>query len=419
MSELVTKEEVLDAYRSLRQDLPQTPLQYDSYLSEKYQARIYLKREDLQVVRSFKIRGAYYAINQLSDEDLAKGVICASAGNHAQGVAYTAQKKGIQAVIFMPNTTPNQKISQVQYFGGDFVDIQIEGDTFDESNRAAHAYAKEHGLSFIEPYDDLDVMRGQGTLAVEVHQDLVAEGQQADYFLVQVGGGGLISGVSAYVKDAMPETKVIGVEPTGAASMKAALDAGAPTALERVDKFCDGTAVGEAGQLTFQHVKANVDDICLVPEGLAAQAILELYTKQAIVAEPSGALSVAALELLADQIKGKTVVCLISGGNNDINRMAEIEEKALIYEGIKHYFIVNFPQRAGALREFVTDVLGPGDDISVFEYTKRKSHSSGPVLIGIDLAEAGSIHGLKDRMAAFDPNYIDISENSTLYQFLV
>lgn len=419
MAKILGKDDILQAYRTIKGDVRQTPLQKDDFLSEKYQANIYLKREDLQVVRSFKLRGAYYAIHQLSEEELAKGVICASAGNHAQGVAYTCHLMEVNCVIFMPNTTPNQKIDQVRYFGGEHVEIIIEGDSFDESNAAAHAYAEEHQLSFVEPFNDKNVMAGQGTLAVEVQQALVAEGEQADYFFTQIGGGGLIGGVGAYTSEMMPETKLIGVEPEGAASMSEAFLKGEPVQLPKIDKFADGTAVAKVGDLTYQQAREVVDDITIVPEGRIARTILTLYSKQAIVAEPSGALSVAALDNYRKEIKGKTVVCLISGGNNDINRMNEIEERALIFEGIKHYFVVNFPQRAGALKEFVTDILSPDDDVTRFEYTKKNSRNEGPVLVGIELGKKENIGPLLERLEEFDPNFIDVSKNKTLFEFLI
>ena len=415
----ITSEDVLAAYKSLRQSVNQTPLMYDSYLSDKYKASIYLKREDLQIVRSFKLRGALYAINQLSDDELAKGVICASAGNHAQGVAYTCQLKKVNGIIFMPSTTPMQKIDQVQYFGGKYVKVVIQEDTFDKSNVAAHLYAKEHNLTFIDPFDDVNVFKGQGTIGVEIHQDLVANGDQADYILLPVGGGGLISGVSAYVKDAMPTSAMIGVEPDGAASMKLAIEQGGPVALDKVDKFCDGTAVAKVGDLTYHYTKEFVEDFITVPEGLVSQTILDLYTRQAIVVEPSGALTVAALDKMAEEIRGKTIVCLISGGNNDINRMAEIEERAMVYRGLQKYFIVKFPQRAGALKDFVTDVLNEGDDITRFEYMKRINRSQAPVFIGIQLGKRENLDSLLQRITAFDPNYINVTENPSLYQLFV
>ncbi|WP_414841530.1 threonine ammonia-lyase IlvA [Enterococcus saccharolyticus] len=416
---LVTRNDVDQAYQLLKSAVAHTPLQYDRYLSEKYQATILLKREDLQKVRSFKLRGAYYAIKKRSQSELAAGVVCASAGNHAQGVAYTCREIGVQAVIFMPSTTPQQKVSQVSFFGGNNVTIELVGDTFDASAAAAKAFAKEKGMAFIDPFDDPAIIAGQGTLAVEMMADALAESYQPDYVIAAIGGGGLISGVSTYVKDVSPVTKIIGVEPKGAPSMQEAFDYGAPIALEQLDKFVDGAAVKEVGQLTYQHAKEYVDQLMTVDEGLVCSTILELYSKQAIVAEPAGALSVAALEAIKDEIKGKTVICIISGGNNDINRMAEIEERSLIYQGLMNYFVINFPQRPGALKEFVNDVLGPDDDITRFEYTKKINRGSGPVVLGVLSKTREDVPSLFERIVEFDPTYIDLSENQSLFTLLV
>lgn len=416
---LITDTEVRQAYQTLKHAVSHTPLQYDRPLSEKYGATILLKREDLQKVRSFKLRGAYYAISQLSKEQLANGVVCASAGNHAQGVAYTCQEIGTKAVIFMPTTTPQQKIAQVRFFGGNKVEIQLVGDTFDRSAQAAKEYAHKQQMTFIDPFNDLAIIAGQGTLALEMMADAAAEGYQADYVLAAIGGGGLISGVGAYVKNTSPATKVIGVEPLGAKSMQAAFDNRGPKALAKVDKFVDGAAVEEVGALTYDHATAYVDELVAVDEGLVCSTILDLYSKQAIVCEPAGALSVAALDLLQEEIKGKTVICVISGGNNDINRMGEIEERSLVYEGLKHYFVVNFPQRPGALKEFVSEVLGPDDDITRFEYTKKINRGTGPVVIGILLKEPAALAQLLENLLKFDPEYINLRDNASLYTLLV
>lgn len=416
---LITDVEVRQAYQTLKHAVSHTPLQYDRSLSEKYGATILLKREDLQKVRSFKLRGAYYAIHQLSKEQLANGVVCASAGNHAQGVAYTCQELDTKAVIFMPTTTPQQKIAQVRFFGGNKVDIQLVGDTFDRSAQAAKEYAQEQQMTFIDPFNDTQIIAGQGTLALEMMADAAAEGYQADYVLAAIGGGGLISGVGAYVKNTSPATKVIGVEPLGATSMQVAFDNQGPKALAKVDKFVDGAAVEEVGALTYAHATAYVDELVAVDEGLVCSTILDLYSKQAIVCEPAGALSVAALDLLQEEIRGKTVICVISGGNNDINRMGEIEERSLVYEGLKHYFVVNFPQRPGALKEFVSEVLGTDDDITRFEYTKKINRGTGPVVIGILLKEPEALTQLLANLAKFDPEYINLRDNASLYTLLV
>lgn len=416
---LVTEEDVEKAYEVLKAVVKHTPLEYDFYLSEKYHCNVYLKREDLQRVRSFKLRGAFYAISRLSAEQLKKGVVCASAGNHAQGVAYTCKRMTVPATIFMPTTTPQQKVSQVKFFGGSNVEVVLVGDTFDASATAAKEFAATHGQTFIPPFDDPDIIAGQGSLAVEMVKDLNKAHEQADYVFAGIGGGGLISGVATYLKAKSPITKIIGVEPDGAPSMTAALKQNQVVTLDKIDKFVDGAAVKEVGGLTFQHAKVLVDEVTTVSEGAVCSTILDMYTKQAIVAEPAGALSVAALEIYREEIKDKTVVCIVSGGNNDINRMQEIEERSLLHEGLKHYFIVNFSQRPGALKEFVNDVLGPHDDITKFEYTKKVNRGNGPVIIGVLLQDKNDYEGLLERVAAFDPSYIPINDNQTLYTLLV
>lgn len=416
---LVTEKDVEQAYNVLKSVVKHTPLEYDFYLSEKYHCNVYLKREDLQRVRSFKLRGAFYAISRLSAEKLERGVVCASAGNHAQGVAYTCKRMTVPATIFMPTTTPQQKVSQVKFFGGSNVEVVLTGDTFDASAAAAKKFAEEHEQAFIPPFDDPDIIAGQGSLAVEMVADLNKAHEQADYVFAGIGGGGLISGVATYLKAKSPITKIIGVEPEGAPSMTEALKQNQVVVLDKIDKFVDGAAVREVGNLTFEHAQVLVDEVTTVSEGAVCSTILDMYTKQAIVAEPAGALSVAALETYRDEIKDKTVVCIISGGNNDINRMQEIEERSLLHEGLKHYFIVNFSQRPGALKEFVNDVLGPHDDITKFEYTKKVNRGNGPVIIGVLLQDKNDYEGLLDRVATFDPSYIPINDNQTLYTLLV
>ena len=416
---MITAKNIVDAHKVLKSVVEKTPLDFDRYLSEKYGATIYLKRENMQKVRSFKIRGAYYAISQLSDEEKKRGVVCASAGNHAQGVAYTCNEMKIPATIFMPVTTPQQKIGQVQFFGGSFVNIQLVGDTFDASAQAAQDFTKAEGMTFIDPFDDDNVQAGQGTVAYEIYEQAQEEGVSFDQIFVPVGGGGLISGVSAYITDVSPEIAVIGVEASGARSMRAAFDKGYPVKLENIDKFADGIAVQKVGQRTYEVARKYVDKLIGVDEGLISETLIDMYSKQGIIAEPAGAASIAALEVMKDDIKGKTVVCIISGGNNDINRMQEMEERALIYDGVKHYFVVNFPQRPGALREFVNDILGPKDDITRFEYIKRANKGKGPVLIGITLDNKNDYAALLERLAQFDPNYINLHGNESLYNMLV
>ena len=416
---MITAKNIVDAHKVLKSVVEKTPLDFDRYLSEKYGATIYLKRENMQKVRSFKIRGAYYAISQLSDEEKKRGVVCASAGNHAQGVAYTCNEMKIPATIFMPVTTTQQKILQDQFFCGSFVNIQLVGDTFDASAQAAQDFTKAEGMTFIDPFDDDNVQAGQGTVAYEIYEQAQEEGVSFDQIFVPVGGGGLISGVSAYIKDVSPEIEVIGVEASGARSMRAAFDKGYPVKLENIDKFADGIAVQKVGQRTYEVARKYVDKLIGVDEGLISETLIDMYSKQGIIAEPAGAASIAALEVMKDDIKGKTVVCIISGGNNDINRMQEMEERALIYDGVKHYFVVNFPQRPGALREFVNDILGPKDDITRFEYIKRANKGKGPVLIGITLDNKNDYAALLERLAQFDPNYINLHGNESLYNMLV
>nr|WP_106783404.1 threonine ammonia-lyase IlvA [Lysinibacillus timonensis] len=409
-------EDILKAHHLLKDVVLHTPLQKNEYLSEKYEANIYIKREDLQSVRSFKLRGAFYKIKKIEVEARKRGVVCASAGNHAQGVAYACAHLGIKGAIFMPLTTPKQKVDQVRMFSRNQVEIILAGDTFDDSAAAAREYCEEHGMIFIHPFDDLDIIAGQGTVAVEVLNDI---DEPLDFLFGGIGGGGLMSGVSAYVKNISPDSKVIGVEPAGAASMKAAFENKGPIQLEKINKFCDGTAVQLVGSKTYEICQQYLDDIVMVPEGKVSTTILDLYNKHAIVAEPSGALPVAALDLYADQIKGKTAVVIITGGNNDISRMQEIREKSLLYEGLLYYFIVNFPQRAGALRQFLTVVLGPNDDITHFEYTKKNNKESGPALVGIEVSKPEDYQGLIDRMHINGFSFTEVNKDSQLFNLLV
>ncbi|MGT2906952.1 threonine ammonia-lyase IlvA [Streptococcus dentiloxodontae] len=416
---MITANDVIKANDVLKNVVERTPLEFDRYMSEKYGATIYIKKENMQKVRSFKLRGAYYAIHQLSDDEKARGVVCASAGNHAQGVAYTCNEMKIPATIFMPVTTPQQKIGQVRFFGGQFVTIKLVGDTFDASAQAAQEFTKAEGMTFIDPFDDFNVQAGQGTVAYEIYEQAQEEGVSFDSILVPVGGGGLIAGVSTYIKDVAPEMMVVGVEASGARSMRAAFDRGYPVKLETIDKFADGIAVQKVGDKTYEVARRNVDRLIGVDEGLISETVIDMYSKVGTIAEPAGAASVAALEVLKDEIKGKTIVCIISGGNNDINRMPEMEERALIYDGIKHYFVINFPQRPGALREFVNDILGPNDDITRFEYIKRANKGTGPVLIGIALGDKEDYVALLERLSTFDPGYINLHGNESLYNMLV
>ena len=409
-------EDILIANQLLKDVVAHTPLQKNERLSEKYDCRVYVKREDLQHVRSFKLRGAYYKIKTIEAAALEKGVVCASAGNHAQGVAFACAHLGIDAKIFMPQTTPKQKINQVKMFGRNYVEIILVGDTFDDSSASAVECATAEDRIFIHPFDDYDVIAGQGTVAVEIMNDIE---EPVDFVFASIGGGGLMSGLSTYIKNLSPHTRMIGVEPEGAASMKAALKNNEVTTLDTIDKFVDGAAVQSAGQHTFEICRKYLEDIVLVPEGKVCTSILELYNQHAIIVEPAGALSIAALDFYKEEIKGKSVVCVISGGNNDIGRMQEIKEKSLIYEGLLYYFIVNFPQRSGALRQFLDEVLGPDDDITTFEYTKKNNKESGPGLVGIEIKRQSDYEGLIQRMHQCGFSFKEVNNDSTLFDLLI
>jgi len=392
-----------------------TPLIYNPRLSEKYGAEIYLKREDLQVVRSYKLRGAYNMISQLSADELSRGVVCASAGNHAQGVAFSCDKLGTKGVIFMPEITPKQKVQQTEMFGNGRVELVLVGDTFDDCLKEALQYTEKHQMTFIPPFDNYSIIEGQGTVGVEIYQDL----PDAEVVIVPVGGGGLSAGAGTYLKEKNPAIQIIGAEPLGAPSMLEAFKHGGPITLEQIDRFVDGAAVKRVGDLTYALCVNTLNDIKLVPEGKVCTTILKLYNEEAIVVEPAGALSVAALDECKDQIKGKKVVCVISGGNNDIARMQEIKEKSLLYEGLKHYFIVRFPQRPGALKLFVNNVLGPHDDITRFEFIKKTEKEQGPALVGVELAHKEDYEGLLKRFEEHRFEVIELNKEQTLFEYLV
>lgn len=412
----VQLEEILIAYQQLKDIVAHTPLQKNERLSEKYSCNVYLKREDLQHVRSFKLRGAYYSVKSLNQEEVKNGVVCASAGNHAQGVAYACRHLGVHGKIFMPATTPKQKVFQVEMFGREFVDIVLVGDTFDDSFEQAMKCAEVEQSAFIHPFDNEKVIAGQGTVAVELLNDCE---EPVDYVFASIGGGGLVAGISTYVKSISPNTKMIGVEPAGAPSMLTSIQNKSVTALDGIDKFVDGAAVKCVGSKTFDICSELVDDILLVPEGKVCTTILELYNEHAIVAEPAGALPISALDLYKEEIIGKNIVCVISGGNNDIERMQEMKERSLLHEGLLRYFIVNFPQRAGALREFLDEVLGKSDDIIRFEYTKKNNKENGPALVGIELKNKGDYNSLIERMDKKGFAYKEINKDSNLFHLLI
>jgi len=415
-SALLPASRIMNADKLLRQVVVQTPLQYNVNLSEKYQANIWLKREDLQVVRSYKLRGAYNKISSLSREELDRGVVCASAGNHAQGVAFSCKLLKIKGTIFMPTPTPLQKVKQVKFFGREYVEIVLTGDTFDDAYKEAVKYCEEHNSVFIHPFDDEKVIAGQGTVGVEILED---SAENIDMLFVPIGGGGLIAGVGSYFKQLSPATQIIGVEPLGAPGMKVSLEKGEVVSLEKIDKFVDGAAVQRVGNITFEICKEVISEITLVPEGKVCSTILQLYNEDAIVVEPAGALSIAALDYHTDAIRGKNVVCIVSGSNNDITRMEEIKERSLLFEGLKHYFIISFPQRSGALREFVVNVLGPGDNIVHFEYTKKNNRERAPALLGIEFNYPTDCERLMQRMRERNINFEHLNERPELFSILI
>ena len=384
--------------------------------SDHYKANILLKREDLQQVRSYKIRGAYNKISSLTKEQAQKGVVCASAGNHAQGVALSCKLLQILGTIYMPAPTPNQKIEQVKMFGGDYINIKLVGDTFDDAYHSAMVECDKLGKTFIHPFNDEKVIEGQATIGLEI---LKQTDVPIDYVFLAVGGGGLASGLSTVFKLLSPNTKIIGIEPEGAPSMSTSIKNNRNTTLEHIEKFIDGAAVKRVGDLTFAICKENLDDMITVPEGKVCETILELYNKDAIVVEPAGALSISALDFYKEEIKGKNVVCIVSGSNNDITRTAEIKERALLYANLKHYFILKFPQRAGALKDFVVDILGPNDDITYFQYAKKTNRENGSAVVGIQLKSSSDLEPLitKMKIHKFFGDYLN--DKPDLFQFLV
>ena len=397
-----------------------TPLQYCPRLSHLTGAEIYLKREHLQDVRSYKIRGAVNAISQLSDAQRAAGIVAASAGNHAQGVAFACRSMGIPGRIYVPAATPKQKRDRIKVHGGNMVELVVTGANFDEASAAAHDYAEETGATIIEPFAARDTIVGQGTVAAEILSQLSAMGKSPDTIVVPVGGGGLISGILSYLADMSPRTAVVGVEPAGAPSLNAALKAEKPVTLDAVDPFVDGAAVKRIGDINYQIIEKNLGRLhpLVVSEGAVCTEMIELYQNEGIIAEPAGALSVTALSELklgTDDI----VVCIISGGNNDLLRYAEVVERSLVHRGLKHYFLVNFPQEPGQLRSFLSDILGPDDDITLFEYLKRNNRETGTALIGLQLGRASDFDGLVERMNASRIDCRHLKPGTPEYEFVV
>ncbi len=409
----------------LSEVVEKTPVMLSERLSDLTGVPVYLKREDMQKCRSFKVRGAYFRMSTLSEEERRRGVVCASAGNHAQGLAYACAQLKVRGTIYLPSNTPKQKRQRIETIGGDWVEQVIVDGTFDRANAQAQEAARHSGHTYVHPYDDPRTIAGQGTIAVELEEQVLSE---AAAVLVPVGGGGLLSGIATWIRSRFPNIKIYGVEPTGAASMAAAMEADQIVSLPTVDPFVDGTAVGRAGELPFSIVKELVDDILVVPEGAVCTEMLDLYHSDGVIAEPAGALASAAARMYfsdAEQrnelLGGKegAIVAVVSGGNNDMTRYAEIMERSLRHEGLRHYFLVTFPQQPGALRSFLEDVLGPGDDIVHFEYTKKNNRDSGPALVGIDLADREDITGLRARMEASPLHVEELRPDSEIYRLVI
>ncbi|WP_232506098.1 threonine ammonia-lyase IlvA [Microlunatus flavus] len=413
-------EQVEEAAARLAGVVDRTPLQRNARLSAGG-AEVWLKREDLQVVRSYKVRGAYNVIAQLGETERARGVVCASAGNHGQGLAYACAALGVQGRVFLPRNTPRQKRERIDAIGGDHVQVVVTGATYDEAAVAAAADAVRTGATVVPAFDDLRTIAGQGTVALEVVEQLREQtGHLPDVLVVPVGGGGLLAGCLAWLRQRHPGVRVVGVEPQGAASVAAALAAGHPVDLLDLDTFVDGASVRRAGALTTPVVAAAGAELVQVPEGAVCVELLAMYAADGIVAEPAGALASTALTTGVVRVEpGQRVVCVLSGGNNDVSRYDDIAERAAVHEGRKHYFLVEFPQQPGALRHFLDEVLGPDDDITLFEYVKRSNRETGPALVGVELTRREDLPPLLERMAAAPVQVEPIPSDSPMFRFLL
>jgi threonine dehydratase len=412
----LTADAVDEAAARLAPVVRRTPLEMSDRLTARLGFPVLLKREDLQLCRSYKVRGAFNVISTLSDAERARGVVCASAGNHGQGVAYACHLLGIRGRVYLPANTPRQKRQRIATIGGEWIEPIIAGSSYDEASAAAHADAERTGAVYVHPFDDPLTIAGQGTIAPE----LVAQAEgPVDTVLVPVGGGGLIAGLALWLRAHAPGVHIVGVEPAGAPSMRAALDAGHPVALDSIDTFIDGAAVGRVGDATFPIVRDLVDEVVAVPEGAVCTEMLDLYQSEGVIAEPAGALAGAALRGDLRRSPQGPVVCIVSGGNNDVSRYGEVVERSLLHEGLRHYFLVTFPQEPGALRHFLDDVLGPGDDIVLFEYVKKNNRETGPALVGIELEQAADLDGLVERMSASPLTIEQVPPGSPLFTFLL
>lgn len=413
---LPTGVDVVVAAQTIGTTVRRTPLDLSLRLSGIRKQEVFLKREDTQVGRSYKVRGAYNFISSLSQSEREAGIVCASAGNHAQGVAFACRQLKIHGKVFLPSTTPRQKRARIRDIGGPWVEQVIGGATFDEANAAAAAYARENGATYVHPFDDPRTIAGQGTVVKEIFEQCPTPPATV---VVPVGGGGLLAGTSIWLRTFHPEVRIVGVEPEGAASMRAALNAGEPVTLESIDAFADGTAVARVGDITFEIAKELVDEIITVPEGAICTEMLDLYQVEGIIAEPAGALASAAVARFLPDLPDGPIACILSGGNNDVSRYDDIVERSLVYEGLRHYFLVTFPQEPGALRSFLDEVLGEGDDIVLFEYTKKNNRETGPALVGIEIDDPSHLEPLLERMTHTPMHIEKLEPNSPAFSFLL
>lgn len=413
-------EQIPDALARLEGVVTRTPVQRSLRLSQATGSEIWLKREDLQPVRSYKLRGAHNLMAQLTDEEKATGVVCASAGNHGQGVAYSAAALGISATVVVPHTTPRQKRQRILEIGRGHVNLVLHGTTYDEASEEASRMATDDGMILVPAFNDPRTAAGQATLVIESIDQL---GFVPDVVVLPIGGGGLVAGASAWLRAHHPEVRIIGVEPDGAPCVAAAISAGRPVTLHEIDTFVDGAAVRRVGDFTYQAIREARIELTRVPEGQICTEMLDMYQTDGIIAEPAGALAAAALPTggVGPRVQiptGSRVLVLVSGGNNDVSRYGEIVERSMIHEGRKRYFLVDFPQQPGALRTFLDNVLGPEDDISYFEYVKRNSRETGPALVGVELGNPNDYPFLLQRIADCGMQAHEVSYDSPFFMFL-
>jgi threonine dehydratase len=417
---VVNLELIQQAAENLKPVVKLSDLQFCERLSKQYQAEIYLKREDQQLVRSFKIRGAYNLISSLNKDQKAKGVVCASAGNHAQGVAFSCKKLQVFGTIFMPLNAPMQKINRVKNFGGEFIKIELVGQNFDEASFQSREFSQKTEAIFVHAFDNPLTIAGQGTIGLEIMnqmQDLYQS--KPDYIVVAVGGGGLIAGITEAVKSISSDTKIISGEVDNQASMHYSITQNKITELAEIGTFVDGTAVNRIGNIPFEIAKNKIDKFVEVSEGRVCSDMIDLYQSEGIITEPSGALAVSSLDKIKDEIKGKKVVCVICGGNNDISRYPDVLEKSLVWKGLKHYFVVNFNQKPGELKKFLSQVLGPQDDIVLFEYIKKTNREKGGALVGIQIQQKSDYQDLIKRLQVSQVDFQEIKQDDLIYKVLI